>query len=174
MDRLYNDIPGGLLGGFKPKIAAAGGLSDGRGAAAAFVLGAKAVVMGTRFLASFEADIPKKYQQALVDARDGGLSTVRSHVFDSARGTIQWPSRYAPRGAITRTFSDFESGSVTEPDNYLRYQKALEEGNAEYGPNGLIDTFFGTSVGLVSKVMPAGDIVRKVVMETRKVLRADH
>jgi enoyl-[acyl-carrier protein] reductase II len=52
----------------KTPVAAAGGIADGRGMAAAFMLGAKGVQMGTRFLATRECLIPESYKQALLQA----------------------------------------------------------------------------------------------------------
>ncbi|KAL4886853.1 hypothetical protein BJY04DRAFT_176709 [Aspergillus karnatakaensis] len=156
-----------------PKIVAAGGLMDGRGAAAAFTLGAEAVVMGTRFLASLEAEIPKEYQQAVVATRDGGRNTTRSHVFDTARGTARWPSKYQPRGIKNQTYTDFQAGKVTEAANYDQYQQALSKGDEKYGDNGRIDTFLGTGVGLVGEVLPAGEIVRRIARETEIIMRLD-
>ncbi|OJK02308.1 hypothetical protein ASPACDRAFT_76709 [Aspergillus aculeatus ATCC 16872] len=156
-----------------PKIVAAGGLVDGRGAAAAFTLGAEAIVMGTRFLASFEADVPKEYQEAVVLTTDGGLNTIRSRVFDSARGTVKWPSKYQARGVVNRTYTDFQAGKVTESASYDQYQEALSHEKEKYGPHGKIDTFFGTGVGLVREILPAAEIVRRIRQETESILRSD-
>jgi nitronate monooxygenase len=79
-------------------LMAAGGIMDGRGLAAARMLGAHGVVMGTRFLASMESTIAKGYQKEILQASDGGLSTVRSTVYDHARGIHGWPERYNGRG----------------------------------------------------------------------------
>ncbi|OGE54447.1 hypothetical protein PENARI_c006G02011 [Penicillium arizonense] len=172
IDRLQTKFFDGSSNTVIPKIVAAGGLADGRGAAAAFTLGAEAIAMGTRFLASFEADIPKEYQQAIIEAKYGGANTVRSHVFDSARGTSQWPSKFEPRGVINRTYTEFIAGNTTEPDNYQRYHEALRN-REQYGPNGRIDTLCGTSVGLVGEVLPAGEIVRKIARDTERILLTD-
>ncbi|KAJ4182443.1 hypothetical protein NW767_013861, partial [Fusarium falciforme] len=145
-----------------PKIVAAGGLVDGRGIVAALMLGAEGVAMGTRFLASFESEITKEYQKAVVDTQDGGRSTIRSPIFDKARGTIFWPPKYAARGVINRTYSDFAQGKVAEADSFSQYQQDLENAQAKYGVNGRMNTLASTAVGLVKEVLPAAEIVRRV------------
>ncbi|GKZ27825.1 hypothetical protein AbraCBS73388_005768 [Aspergillus brasiliensis] len=173
IDQLNSTRPGMKSPAPVPKIVAAGGIVDGRGAAAAFTLGAEAIAMGTRFLASFEANIPKDYQKAVVTTGDGGLNTARAHIFDSARGTSKWPTKYLPRGILNRTYTDFKDGKVTEPASYNQYHEALSHEKEKYGPDGKIDTFVGTAVGLVKEVMPAADIVRRIVRETESILRSD-
>ncbi|RDK42269.1 oxidoreductase [Aspergillus phoenicis ATCC 13157] len=163
-------IPNGPI---KPKIVAAGGLVDGRGVAAALTLGAEGVVMGTRFLASLEVSIPKGYQQAILDASDGGVHTIRSAVYDRVRGFLRWPPKYSPRGIVNETHRDFVTGKVTEQENYDLYQDALKKGNPGYGPNGRLATFAGTAVGLVREILPAGEIVRRSRKETEAILKID-
>lgn len=67
-------------------IFAAGGISDGRGVAAALACGAEGVVMGTRFLASKEIDMfNEAYRRTILETKDGGLTTSRATVFDELR-----------------------------------------------------------------------------------------
>jgi nitronate monooxygenase len=153
-----------------PKIVAAGGLVDGRGVAAALTLGAEGVAMGTRFLAAFESEITKEYQKAIIDTKDGGRSTIRSRVFDTARGTIHWPSKYEARAVINRTYSDFITGKVTEADSFAQYQQDLDVAQTKYGVHGRINTFASTAVGLVKEVLPAAEIVRRVRKQARALL----
>jgi nitronate monooxygenase len=61
---------------------------DGRGVAAALVLGASGVCMRTRFLASPEAVISKGYSNAVVNARGGSVATTRTTVYDRLRRTL--------------------------------------------------------------------------------------
>ena len=67
-------------------LVAAGGVMDGRGVAASVALGASGATLGTRFLASEEANIAKGYQDDVLQSRDAGISTVRSKVYDTLRG----------------------------------------------------------------------------------------
>src|SRR3546814_15068501 len=75
-------------------VVAAGGISDGRGLAAALMLGATGVSMGTRFLASVEAQSSPAEAAGLVAA--GAEDTRRTPVFDVVRGPA-WPDGYDGR-----------------------------------------------------------------------------
>ena len=80
-----------------PLLMAAGAIVEGRGVAAALVLGAAGVAMGTRFLASAEANIAAGYRDEVVRASDGGQNTVRTKTYDSLRGTTVWSQGYNAR-----------------------------------------------------------------------------
>ncbi|KAL3428281.1 2-nitropropane dioxygenase [Phlyctema vagabunda] len=158
--------------GFKDiPLIAAGGISDGRGVAAALMLGASGVCLGTRFLASPEAAITQGYRDAVVSAHDGGVSTKRSSVYDQLRGTTGWPKEYNGRGVLNQSFRDFESG-MDDGENKKLYEEALRLGDAGWGEKGRLTTYAGTAVGLVKKVMPAGEIVQEVLKDSRERLRA--
>ena len=75
----------------KTLLCAAGGVADGRGLAAALVLGADGVVVGSRFWASEEALVHPNMHKAAVAA--GGDDTLRSAVIDIVR-SLDWPARY--------------------------------------------------------------------------------
>ncbi len=75
-------------------VVAAGGIADARGIAAAFMLGACGVMLGTRFYGSREALATPAAQQALLTA--SGDDTVRGAVFDRLRGW-DWPAGYSLR-----------------------------------------------------------------------------
>lgn len=149
-------------------LVAAGGISDGRGVAAAVVLGAQGCALGTRFLASPEAMVPEGYQQEILRASDGGNTTVRTRVYDQVRRVDGWPDWYDGRGLINRTFTDAQSG-ICEEDNRRLYDEALENGQS-YGIDGRLTTYAGTAVGLIKHVMSAKDIVVSVRAEAQSVL----
>ncbi|KAI4138772.1 MAG: hypothetical protein L6R39_006617 [Caloplaca ligustica] len=142
-------------------LAAAGGIVEGRGVAACLALGAAGVVMGTRFLASSEASIAKGYQDAVLRAKDGGISTVRSKVYDILRGTTGWPERIGGRGIINQSFLDAKDGRVTE-ENKRAYAEALEQGDLGWAEDGRLTAYAGTGVGLISKVKPVAEIMDEV------------
>jgi nitronate monooxygenase len=75
-------------------VVAAGGIADGRGLAAAMILGADGVLMGTRFYASEEAEAHPAAKRRIVEAQGG--ATVRSIVFAIARRNV-WPEPYTGR-----------------------------------------------------------------------------
>jgi len=82
-------------------VVAAGGIADGRGVAAALMLGAEGVLMGTRFYASQEADGHPEAKRRIVEAQGG--QTVRSIIFDLSR-RIRWPAPYTGRLLRNRRF----------------------------------------------------------------------
>jgi len=73
-------------------VLAAGGIADGAGLAAALMLGAEGVLLGTRFLASAEAPLPDSYKEAI--CRSDGHDTVLTEIPDTANSQV-WPGAYA-------------------------------------------------------------------------------
>ncbi|KAL2068741.1 hypothetical protein VTL71DRAFT_15079 [Oculimacula yallundae] len=145
-------------------LIATGGIMDGRGTAAALMLGASGVCMGTRFLASPEAVISEGYRNAVVEAKDGGVTTARTTVYDKARGTRGWPEIYNGRGVLNQSFWDSQNG-MTEEENAKLYEEAVKMGDQGWGERGRMTTYAGTGVGLVKKVVPAGEIVKEVLKD---------
>lgn len=153
-DRLVREAPETLL-------LAAGGIADGRGLAAALMLGADGVLVGTRFWASQEALVAGRHHQAILDSDGDG--TLRTTVTDVAR-QIAWPRGFTARiarNAFTERWhgreADLEaSASVEGP----RYRQAFARGD----PN---DTgvWFGEAAGLVHEIAPASEIVRRMVAD---------
>lgn len=152
-------------------LIAAGGISDGRGTAAALMLGASGVCMGTRFLATPEAVVSAGYRKAVVAASDGGIATARTTVYDKIRGTHGWPETYNARGVLNESFRDSEKGMGIE-DNARLYVKEVDKGDEGWGDKGRMTTYAGTGVGLVRGVMPAGGVVQQVLREAREKLCA--
>lgn len=157
----FGDIP----------LIAAGGIMNGRGAAAALTLGASGACMGTRFLATPEAVISQGYKNAVVEAKDGGVTTARTTVYDRIRGTIGWPETYNARGVLNQSFWDNGKGMSDEVNKRL-YEEEMKKGDAGWGNQGRMTTYAGTGVGLVQKIQPAGDIVRKVLKDAKERLSA--
>ncbi|KAH9890758.1 inosine monophosphate dehydrogenase [Xylariomycetidae sp. FL2044] len=143
-------------------LVAAGGLVDGRGVAAAMVLGAAAAVMGTRFLASPETVIHPDYRRAVLAAKDGALSTARSPIFDQLRGPNVWPELYDGRALTARSYEDWVGGVDIEKIRE-RYSDAAAGADKGFGAENLRGAVWaGAGVGLVNEVKPAGEIVREV------------
>ena len=150
-------------------LIAAGGISDGRGVAAGIALGASGVCLGTRFLASPEAIISKGYQDAVLNAKDGGVSTARTSLYDRLRGTPGWPKLFNARGILNHSFWDHEKG-MSEAENTKLYEEAVKMGDAGWGEQGRMTTYAGTGIGLVHKSMPAGNIVAEVLRDSKELL----
>jgi NAD(P)H-dependent flavin oxidoreductase YrpB (nitropropane dioxygenase family) len=148
-------------------LLAAGGIADGRGLAAALMLGADGVLLGTRFLATDEAPIHPNYKQAIVEADD--TATIFSAMPDIAR------RRFYP-GAYARAIRNplIEAWHGREPDllgpDGEEIGRRLEEGKREgRQEDGLF--LAGQVSGLIHDVRPAGQVVRDIVAEARRVLQ---
>ena len=157
--------------GLTTPLLAAGGICDGRTAAAALCLGATGCVMGTRFLAAHEAAVAAGYRAEILRADDGGVSTVRSTVYDRVRGIEGWPAEYDGRGVINASWRDAVAG-MTDEENRRLYEKEMEKGpQGGWGVQGRMTTYAGTGVGLVRGVKGAGEIVEEVREGAKEVLR---
>lgn len=114
--------------GRRVPIIGAGGIVDGRGVAAILVAGAEGVALGTRFLASQEAEADEGWKRVVIEGTGTGGKTVRTRVYDVIRGTGDWPEIYNGRCLVNRTLEEVLDG-VEEEKVRERYQKAVEEGD---------------------------------------------
>jgi nitronate monooxygenase len=147
-------------------LCAAGGIVDGRGLAAALMLGADGVVVGTRFWASQEALVPKSLHDAALAA--GGDDTVRQSVLDIVRGR-PWPARYTGR-VLRNDFVKEWLGRETElkdakVEQISRYLQAAKAGDAT-----IAATIVGEGVGLIQAIEPAAVILERMVAEAEALL----
>ena len=148
-------------------VLAAGGIADGAGLAAALMLGAEGVLMGTRFLATEESPWPASFKRALIES--DGHDTLLSDLTDIAKGNL-WPGAY-DRLRRNRLVEDW-LGRENEVRRHraeiaARMREAVLQDDAENG-----ELNFGQVAGLIDAIMPAGEIVRRVVAEAEEVLRA--
>jgi nitronate monooxygenase len=147
-------------------VVAAGGITDGRGLAAALSLGASGVLMGTRFTASRESLWDAAMKQHLTEV--GGDQTEQTRVFDIVRGA-PWPQHY-PGRAIKNEFQQKWRGR----DEELQTQQASEE--KAYLATAADDfstrvIWTGEGVDLVHDVPPAADIIERIIAQAVDVLR---
>ena len=152
-------------------LLAAGGIADGRGVAAALCLGASGSVMGTRFLTASEARISRGYQNEILRASDGAVTTTRTLLYNHLRGTFGWPAEYSPRTIINKSFVEQQAGSAFG-ELKRRHDEALKMGDSGWGPEGRLATYAGASVGLIHEVRDAGDIVREVQEDALRRIRS--
>jgi nitronate monooxygenase len=149
-------------------LCAAGGVADGRGLAAALVLGADGVVMGSRFWASAEALVHPDLQKAVVSAT--GDDTLRSKVIDVARGIYDWPERYNLRTIRNQTTDRWHGKEdqlrTAGKAEVERYAKAAAAGNAT-----IASSLIGEAVGLIHDVRPAAKILADIVREAETILQ---
>ncbi len=148
-------------------LLAAGGIVDGRGLAAALMLGADGVVVGTRLWASAEALTPKAHTDKAIG--ETGDSTVRTKVLDALRG-YTWPREYSLRfmkNKLTEEWADREGEA-------FRAFGTLSEKYAQAGVQGDLDTVAvvcGEAVGLLRDRPTAESIVKSMAAEAADLLR---
>ena len=151
-------------------VVAAGGIADGRGVAGALALGAVGAVMGTRFLASKEADIAAGYQKEIVRAEDGGQSTIRTPLFDALAGRNDWPPQFDGRSIVNGSTKDSDAG-VSFEENQAKFKEALKLGDKGWGAEGRLTTYAGTGIGLIHEVQAAEDIVHEARESARRAMK---
>jgi nitronate monooxygenase len=147
-------------------LVAAGGVGDGRGLAAALMLGADGVLVGTRFLASLEAAALAAAKDRIVAAT--GDRTIRSILFDIVRQNV-WPAPYTGR-VLRNEFAEKWRGRETE---LLQHQTEEAARFAEARSRGDFSTaavIAGEVVDLIADVPPAGEIVERMVREATLLL----
>jgi nitronate monooxygenase len=148
-------------------VLAAGGVADGRGLAAALMLGADGVVVGTRFWASAEALVsPRAHERALGASGD---STYRTRVYDHVR-RLDWPPEYNER-ALSNPFVDRWHDNEAEllaslPEAVNAFEAAVAA--EDFGAAAIL---IGESIGLVDTVRPAADIVADVASQAERVIK---
>lgn len=142
-------------------VIAAGGICDGRGAAAAFMLGAEGVQVGTRFLSAAECNVHENYKEKILKATD--ISTIVTGK------SLGHPVR-SLKTPFSRTFAKMESDPNVTPEEVLAFgggalRKAVQEGD--------IDGSYmaGECAGMVNKIEPAAAIVEDIILGAEKVMK---
>ena len=154
------------LAGDDQLVVAAGGIGDGRGLAASLMLGADGVMMGTRFFAAAEAIGPPGAGARLVAV--AGDDTVRTPVFDLARG-YDWPEGFTGR-VLHNDFSRRWHGDIDGLKSRIEDERARYDGAAAHDLATRV-VHAGEVVDLITRVMPAAEIVAQTVAEAARLLR---
>ncbi|KIC35728.1 NAD(P)H-dependent flavin oxidoreductase [Leisingera sp. ANG-M7] len=147
-------------------LCAAGGITDGRGLAAALMLGADGAVIGTRFWASHEALVhPRILDRALAATGD---DTIRTKVVDVVRG-YDWPARYngrVLRNSFIQKWHGSEAALRKEADaEAAKWSAALDAGDPE-----VATAFAGEGIGLIRSAAPAGRILADLMEDAQQCL----
>jgi len=148
-------------------LLAAGGIADGRGLAAALMLGADGVVVGTRFWSSAEALTPMSHTDKVGMAT--GDSTIRTKTLDALRGA-PWPAEYSFRFLRNKLSSQW----VDREAEAFRAFGTLSAQYAEARAQHDLDTeavVCGEIVGLLKDRPPAQDVVHSIVTHAAYLLR---
>lgn len=151
--------------GSQVPVALAGGAADGRALAAALMLGAQGIVMGTRFVASSEAAAPGAAKQRIVAA--DGDETLRSIVFDISRKNV-WPHPFTGRclaNGHTDRWLGREQELMRRADVLADFAQAREAGDFDVAP-----VIAGEAAGLVHDIASASEIVLRTVAEAECLL----
>ena len=142
-------------------VIAAGGICDGRGAAAVFMLGADGIQVGTRFLSAEECTAHQEYKDKILKASD--VSTIVTGK------SLGHPVR-SLKTPFSRTFSKMETDPSVSKEEILSFgtgalRKAVQEGdkNGSY--------MAGECAGMVTKIEPAQAIVEDLILGAEKVIR---
>ncbi|HLN58338.1 MAG TPA: nitronate monooxygenase family protein [Thermoanaerobaculia bacterium] len=147
-------------------VLAAGGIATGEGLAAALALGAEGVLVGTRFLATPEAPVADGFKQAIL-ASDGH-DTVLTEIPDIARGRV-WPGAYSRvvRNRLIETWAGREGElRARRAEVGPAMVRAFQAGDADGAP-----LFIGQDAGMIDAIVPAAEIVRRMVADAEAALR---
>jgi len=141
-------------------VVAAGGIADGRGFAAAIMLGAEGVQMGTRFLASVEAPIHDNYKNAILAANERStIVTGRSLGAPVRTIANQMTKQFANYEKEGRSFEEFEDLAV----GGLR--RAVYKGDVTSG-----SLMAGQIAGLIAETRPVEAIIKEMMTTANKLL----
>ena len=141
-------------------VVAAGGITDGRGLAAALMLGAEGVLLGTRFAVTEECLVDETTKAKMVEA--SGDDTLRSHVFDVARD-YPWPKEFTGRAVADAVSEEWHSRLDELAGNAAL--KARFHGDRPYRP-----VWAGEGLDMIHAVEPAASVVERIVMEAEAAL----
>jgi enoyl-[acyl-carrier protein] reductase II len=148
-------------------VLAAGGVADGRGLAAALVLGAAGANVGTRFLASQEASADEAWKRRILEVESE--EAVRFEAWSAIMPASEGGYDVVPR--VIRT--DFVAEWERQPGEARRQADRLRAeimGSVQRGQPHELTPFAGQSAGLIGDVLPAAEIVRRMVREAEAAL----
>ncbi len=154
-----------VLGGRIP-VVAAGGIADGRGLAAALMLGATGVLMGTRFYASQEAAAAQAAKERIRNAT--GDDTLRSIVFDISRHNV-WPAPFTGR-CLRNRHAEQWFGQEVELLRHLDEESAKYLAAREAGDFDIAAVIAGEAAGIIRDIPSVHDIVERIAQEASALL----
>ena len=149
-----------IVDAVKAPVIASGGISDARGIAAAFALGASAVQVGSAYLHCPEAKLHAGHREALKNAADNATAVTNVYSGRPARGIVNRMMREV--GPISTDAPAFPNAATASGP--LR-AKAEAAGSVDFTP-----LWAGQAAGL-GRAMPAGELTRTLMKEAREVMR---
>ncbi len=146
-------------------VISAGGIADGRGYNASFMLGASGVQIGTRFLVAKECNIHENYKTKVLKAKD--IDTVIT-------GQITGHPVRVLRNKLSRLYDSIEREELKKDEPNIErieelgqgaLQKAVQDGDVDNG-----SIMAGQIAGLVSKVQTCDEIIQEIITESKELL----
>jgi len=161
-----DDIPGLVLipaaaDALEIPLIASGGFGDGRGLAAALMLGADGISMGTRFLASQESPVAAEVKQHIVNSSERDTDLILRSLHNTVR-----VSKNAVSAQVLQLLNEGADFAAVQPlVAGSRGRKVFEDGDVDAGIWAV-----GQVQGLINDVPAAGDIVRRIVEDARGII----
>ncbi|MDE6672143.1 MAG: enoyl-[acyl-carrier-protein] reductase FabK [Ruminococcus sp.] len=143
-------------------VIAAGGIADGRGMAASFMLGAEGVQIGTRFLASEECQIHQTFKDLVIKAKDTDSVVTGRYTGHPCRNV---------RTKFAKQLANGEKDGTLTPDKFEKLtvgalRRAVVDGDLESG-----SFLCGAIAGMVNEVKPCEAIVKEIIEQAEKLLK---
>jgi len=144
-------------------VIAAGGIADGRGIAASFMLGAEGVQIGTRFLAAEECQIHENYKNAVIKAKDTDNAITGFYSGSPCRCIkSKYTKKLQEMEKMAAPPEDFEALTVGS------LRKAVVDGNTDEG-----SMLCGLIAGMINEVKPVSTIMNELSEQAGKLLGMD-
>ena len=143
-------------------VIAAGGIADGRGIAASFMLGAEGVQIGTRFLASEECQIHQTFKELVVKAKDTDSVVTGRYTGHPCRNIKTKFSKMLANGEKDGSLTPEQFEEVTLDS----LRKAVQDGNLEEG-----SFLCGAIAGMINDIKPCKDIIEEMMSQAEKLLK---
>lgn len=148
----------------KLPVLAAGGIVDGRGMAAAMIMGAEGIQMGTRFLASKECIVHPQYKDEILKAGDEQSVSIGLSRNKGLRGL---------KSPFTERYTQMENSGVSTEELSLLVagisEKVAKEGLGADGMNGMVQC--GQAVGPVKEILSVKEIIERTAEEAEQLLK---
>ena len=148
-----------LVDALKIPVLAAGGIGDGRGIAASFMLGALGVQVGTRFVVANECTVSDNYKKAILKAKDSDTVT-------TGRSTGH-PVRVL-KNRLTKQVLSLEK-NFADPEEVARLCTGRLYDAVKLGDMDMGSVMSGQIAGLISKEQPAGEMIKEMFEEAEKI-----
>lgn len=143
-------------------VISAGGIADGRGVAASFMLGAEGVQIGTRFLASEECQIHPTFKELVIKAKDTDSVVTGRYTGHPCRNV---------RTKFAKQLANGEKDGSLTPDEFEKLtvgalRRAVVDGDVESG-----SFLCGAIAGMISEIKPCDTIIKEIMGQAEKLLK---